>query len=214
MFHLKHFLALKSIFLGYYWWKRGFIIIISWILQFQLTQVWKTLTPIYPDSIALKKNSTYTIFFKKAIVNIVQNGVLDLYNKRNLIDDRNCVLPIQKVNPLGFRKTASIFTILLLGSVFSVSIFFYECFKKPKKNATVILPEGIRIKQLIIKTTGSLSEETWQLLKKEIFLTVEKFQKRDVMFKKLGKKPRKTKNIHSYSKIQRSIQEYISVQEL
>ena len=115
---------------------------------------------------------------------------------------------------MGFRKTASIFTILLLGSVLSVSISFYECFKKPKKNATVTLPEGIRTKQLIIKTTGSLSEETWQLLKKEIFITIEKFQKRDVMFKKLGIKPRKTKNIHSYSKIQRSIQEYISVQEL
>ena len=184
------------------------------ILQFQLTQVWKTVTPIYSDSIALKKNSTYTIFFKKAIVNIIQNGVLDLYNKRNLIGERNCILPIQQVNPLGFFKTASIFTILLLGSLFSVSIFFLECFKKPKKNATVAIPGEVGMKHLIIETTGSLSEETWQLLKKEIFLTVEKFQKKDIMFKKLGKKHRKTEDLHPYSKIQRTIQENISIQEL
>ena len=157
-------------------------IIIYSCLIFQLVQIWKSLTPIYAESIALKKNSTYTIFFKKGILDLMGNGVLDLYKQRNNNLNQNCNQHAQNIHALGYLKTASHFIILLSGTILSFSILIYECLKSPKNIAT----EEMKLKQYqmeichTIDATDLLSEEKRELLKKDISILVENIHKTDV----------------------------------
>ena len=100
----------------------------------QLLKIWSSKTAFLSDSMALKKNSPYKIFFNKGIQNMIDNGELQLYKQRNsklTIIDCN-LLPEGGVS-LGFHKMVSIFTILLFGTVLSALSLFYECFRRPKK---------------------------------------------------------------------------------
>ena len=81
---------------------------------------------------ALKKNSPYTKFFKKGLQDMIRNGELHLHKQRNSEQSSDCNLTTEHGNPLGFLKMASIFAILLFGTILSTILLIFECFKKPK----------------------------------------------------------------------------------
>ena len=128
------------------------------VTEFQLTQVWKS--KLFMGSMGLKKNSTYTMFFKSGLLSIHANGALDLfYKQKHSYFRNNCNQLSGQGNSLGFHKMASLFAILFFGIMISILILVYECFKTPKK----------------ILNTNTLSEEKLELLNKKVDVMVEKF---------------------------------------
>ena len=138
------------------------------------------------SSIALKKNSIYSIFFKKQIHEMMSNGQIDLYRKRHFNLNNICRKEQEIVDPLGFPKLASIFSILPFGILISFILLFYEYFKKPK----------------MIAVDDTLSEKEMEM--------VEKFRKEIIKHRKvcmeIGKYSVIIKHI---SKIPRRIKESI-----
>ena len=129
----------------------------------QFLKIWSTNSPLLSDTMALKKNSPYKIFFNKGIQNMIDNGELQLYKQRNsklTIIDCN-LLPEGGVS-LGFHKMASIFTILLFGTILGALFLFYECFRKPKKIA------------------NSFSKEKMHLLYNEFAALIDNFKKTNI----------------------------------
>ena len=159
------------------------------LLVFQLKSVWKSLSPFELSSIALKKNSMYSIFFKKQIHEMISNGQIDLYRKRHFNLNNICRKEQEIVDPLGFPKLASIFSILPFGILISVILLFYEHFKKPKK----------------IAVANTLSEKEMEM--------VEKFRREVIKRRKgcmeFGNYSVIRKHISTISKIPRRIQKSI-----
>ena len=128
----------------------------------QLLKIWSSKTAFLSDSMALKKNSPYKIFFNKGIQNMIDNGELHRYKQRNLLTIVDCnLLPDGGVS-LGFHKMAFIFTILLVGTMISSLFLFYEFLRKPQR------------------IVYSFSKEKLILLYNEVAAMIENFQKTNI----------------------------------
>ena len=126
--------------------------------MFQFTRVWKNEFPQSFASMALKKNSPYTMFFNKAIQSLKEKGKLSLYKQRHSKFTTSCDQPNEEGNQLGFLKTITIFAILSFGALLSIFYLLYECFRKPKN------------------IVNSLSQEKINILFSQIPVMIEKFQ--------------------------------------
>ena len=110
----------------------------SLIYFLQLELVWTSVSPMFSSSVAMKKNSPYFKFLRRAIMDLTENGWLDIYLKRQsqqLTD--NCISEESVGNPLGYLKLATLFYILGLGIILSGFIFIYEYFLNPQQNLKI-----------------------------------------------------------------------------
>ena len=81
----------------------------------------------------MRKNSPFTKFFNKKILQILENGQLDLYRFRNSQVNTQCNPPKEKGDALGFSKLISLFAMFICGICLSLIMCFFECAKKSKR---------------------------------------------------------------------------------
>ena len=124
----------------------------SLIYFLQLELVWTSVSPMFSSSVAMKKNSPYFKFLRRAIMDLTENGWLDIYLKRQsqkLTD--NCIISEENVgNPLGYLKLATLFYILGLGIILSGFIFIYEYFLNPQVQQNLKISQKINEKEVVI----------------------------------------------------------------
>ena len=135
--------------------------VLKFIYSFQFEQVWKS-HRMYFASVIMKKHSPYTKFFKHGIYNMIFNGQLDIYTKRNSKSQSECHEERSKGDALGMEKLATLFLILILGGIISLSLFIVELWNSPKnsnKKQMCKIPENIQIELKILNQTNSEMEE-------------------------------------------------------
>ena len=98
---------------------------------------------------------------------MIRNGELHLHKQRNAEQSSDCNVSPEHGNPLGFLKMASIFAILLFGTLLSTILLFLECFKKPK----TIMNDKEKMKLLNI-----IEEKSKKDMQKQ-YLLLQSFQK-------------------------------------
>ena len=105
---------------------------------FQLELVWTSINPLFSSSVAMKKESPYFKFLRRAIMDLTENGWLDIYLKRQSQQLTDCISEENIGNPLGYLKLATLFYVLGIGIILSGFIFIYEyCLNRsPKKVKT------------------------------------------------------------------------------
>ena len=81
----------------------------------------------------MRKNSPFTKFFNKKILQILENGQLDLYRFRNSQVNTQCNPPKERGDALGFSKLISLFAMFICGICLSLIMCFFECAKKSKR---------------------------------------------------------------------------------
>ena len=81
----------------------------------------------------MRKNSPFTKFFNKKILQILENGQLDLYRFRNSQINTQCNPPKERGDALGFSKLISLFAMFICGICLSLIMCFFECAKKSKR---------------------------------------------------------------------------------
>ena len=57
----------------------------------QLEQVWVSPTPMFDASVGMKPNSTYTKFFKQALLDLVNNGQMQKYRSKHSKSNAGCI---------------------------------------------------------------------------------------------------------------------------
>ena len=109
-----------------------------YLLFFQLELVWTSIEPLFSSSVAMKKESPYFKFLRRAIMDLTENGWLDIYLKRQSQQLTDCISEENVGNPLGYLKLATLFYVLGIGIILSGFIFIYEyCLNRsPKKVKT------------------------------------------------------------------------------
>ena len=81
----------------------------------------------------MRRNSPFTKFFNKKILQILENGQLDLYRFRNSQVNTQCNPPKERGDALGFSKLISLFAMFICGICLSLIMCFFECAKKSKR---------------------------------------------------------------------------------
>ena len=81
----------------------------------------------------MRRNSPFTKFFNKKILQILENGQLDLYRFRNSQANTQCNPPKERGDALGFSKLISLFAMFICGICLSLIMYFFECAKKSKR---------------------------------------------------------------------------------
>ena len=82
------------------------------LIQFHtfLTQIitgWKAPTPIFTDSMFMKKNSPFTRFISYEIIKLAETGITNNLSKRHVISEPNCKptqVKGQKISKCLFHK--------------------------------------------------------------------------------------------------------------
>ena len=81
----------------------------------------------------MRRNSPFTKFFNKKILQILENGQLDLYRFRNSQVNTQCNPPKERGDALGFSKLISLFAMFICGICLSLIMCLFECAKKSKR---------------------------------------------------------------------------------
>ena len=89
---------------------------------------------MFSSSVAMKKKSPYFKFLRRAIMDLTENGWLDIYLKRQSQQLTDCISEENVGNPLGYLKLATLFYVLGLGILLSGFIFIYEYCLNPQQN--------------------------------------------------------------------------------
>ena len=97
-----------------------------YLLFFQLELVWTSIEPLFSSSVAMKKESPYFKFLRRAIMDLTENGWLDIYLKRQSQQLTDCISEENVGNPLGYLKIATLFYVLGIGIILSGFIFIFE----------------------------------------------------------------------------------------
>ena len=131
---------------------------------FQLELVWTSINPMFSSSVAMKKKSPYFKFLRRAIMDLTENGWLDIYLKRQTQQLTDCISEENVGNPLGYLKLAALFHVLGIGIILSGFIFLYEyCLNhSPKKVKTYLINEKeeiVNLMQSLIKSIPILHGE-------------------------------------------------------
>ena len=136
-----------------------------YLLFFQLELVWTSIEPLFSSSVAMKKESPYFKFLRRAIMDLTENGWLDIYLKRQSQQLTDCISEENVGNPLGYLKLATLFYVLGIGIILSGFIFIYEyCLnrsrpKKVKTYQTNEKEEIVNLMQSLIKSIPILHGE-------------------------------------------------------
>ena len=131
---------------------------------FQLELVWTSINPMFSSSVAMKKKSPYFKFLRRAIMDLTENGWLDIYLKRQTQQLTDCISEENVGNPLGYLKLATLFHVLGIGIILSGFILLYEyCLNhSPKKVKTYLINEKeeiVNLMQSLIKSIPILHGE-------------------------------------------------------
>jgi hypothetical protein len=84
--------------------------------------VWKTPTPNWFGSIAIRKKSPYQVFMRNVIFQITEKGQLDWIISKFLshAKPQDCKTGLAKGNPLGLKKISFPFFVAFIGLLLSV----------------------------------------------------------------------------------------------
>ena len=140
------------------------------LCMFQFKRLWANPSSVIHASVGMKRNSTYTKFFKQFFYDFISNGLLDIYEKRADASYSSCTTTNTNENgkpPTGFSKLASLFLILSFGIFGSLSIFIYECCSKKSavltKNQEFINVESY-VESYKAQLLQTMKEETMKYL--------------------------------------------------
>ena len=79
----------------------------------------------------MNKKSQFTKIFSQAILDMKDNGRLDIFHGRKSQQNKqSCSLPDPKQKPLGFKKLTFLFIVLVSGIFISVSVVLFEFIAK------------------------------------------------------------------------------------
>ena len=137
------------------------LFLFAWFLRVfsKVKPVWTSSSPLFSSSFALKKNSPYTKFFTQAFKDVKENGQLYRYSLKNSEISSDCSPTLERGNPLGFSKLASIFFILIFGIILSFLIFIFEHCKKPEKNTNFVNQEILDLENSLSNLIPFLKDE-------------------------------------------------------
>ena len=133
------------------------------------------------SSIALTKGTPYFIFMKQVIFDITEKGQLQLMNNRWAINKPDCTPLRNKGKPLSIQKLFLVFTVCMIGILFTlVTLFVERWYFKPKKSINSMKVETPKIEiniswqkvQIILETFSSEKD----IRNGIIHLMVEDFQ--------------------------------------
>ena len=104
----------------------------------------------------MNKKSQFTKIFSQAFLEMKDNGRLDTFHARKSQQiNQSCTLPEPKEKPLGFKKLAFLFLVLVSGIFISIFVVFFEfiakIYSKKQKCTTTIKEETEKVFQRILK---------------------------------------------------------------
>ena len=144
--------------------------------QYQvLMPAWKSST-FLGRSMIMNKKSQFTKIFSQAILDMKNTGTLDIIiGEKFRRMDQSYNLQHRKEKPLGYKKLAFLFAVLLLGTIISLFVALFECFAKlyhkRQKYATTIheLIIDDRIEEILEDMSIEEIENTFQrILQKHV----------------------------------------------
>ena len=97
-----------------------------------------------------KKESPFKRFFKEAIHEMKENGLIEIYKQR-AADQAFCKDPSKndKGSPLTVYKAASLFVIMIIAYLISLSILFFELMIRPKPAEVLYTSEQSVLSELL-----------------------------------------------------------------
>ena len=93
---------------------------------FQFKTAWRSVSFIGVSWI-MNKQSQFTKIFSQALLDIKDNGRLEIFHARN---KQSCITPDPKQKPLGFKKLTFLFIVLVSGIFISVFVVLFEFIAK------------------------------------------------------------------------------------
>ena len=98
----------------------------------------------------LRKESPFKRFFKEAIHEMKENGLIEIYKQR-AVDQKFCKDPSKndEGSPLTIYKAASLFVIMIIAYLISLSILFFELMIRPKPAKVFDTSEQSVLSQLL-----------------------------------------------------------------
>ena len=131
----------------------------------------------------MKKKSPYFKFLRRAIMDLTENGWLDIYLKRQSQQLTDCISEENVGNPLGYLKLATLFYVLGLGILLSGFIFIYEYCLNPQKtlktNQNNEKEEVVNLIQSLVKSIPLLNGKLKTNAEELVELLVEQLMKLD-----------------------------------
>ena len=99
-------------------------------VHFQFKTAW-TSSSFMGVSWIMNKKSQFTKIFSQAILDMKDNGRLEIFHGRKSNQNKqSCTLPEPKQKPLGFKKLASLFVVLVSGIFISIFVVLFEFITK------------------------------------------------------------------------------------
>ena len=111
-------------------------------LTFQFKTAW-TSSSFDAMSMIMNKNSQFTRIFSQAILEMKATGRWDILNiEKSRHKDQSCDIPDLKEKPLGYKKLAFLFVVMLSGILISFFVVLFEVIakmysEKQKSTATI-----------------------------------------------------------------------------
>ena len=95
----------------------------------------------------MNKKSQFTKIFSQAILDMKDNGRLNIFHGRKSQQNKQlCILPDTRQKPLGFKKLAFLFLVLVSGIFISILVVLFEFIAKmysKKQNSTTTIEDNI-----------------------------------------------------------------------
>ena len=124
----------------------------------------------------MKRDSNYFKFFQHAFIDLTETGQWDVIKRRQKsIVDENIFLAREQVNSLSYTKIISLFIVLALGALLSLSISIFECslrgekktnpVKKNSQYHKLLLDTEQAIKHAIPVLKGTVKQDAVKILK-------------------------------------------------
>lgn len=95
---------------------------------------------MFDAAVGMKPNSTYTKFFKQALLDLINNGQMQKYRGKHSKSNAGCIPKRTRGTPLGLKKLVSVFAVPICGLILSLLISVIEnCFRPRKKEIFQIM---------------------------------------------------------------------------
>ena len=124
----------------------------------------------------MNKKSQFIKIFSQAILEVKYNGRLDVFYSRKLNQNKHsCIQPDPMKTPLGFKKLAILFVVLISGIFISIFVVLFEFVAKiysgKQKSTTTIKdfetnPEKDQIKEFLEALSDEETEKALQMILK------------------------------------------------
>ena len=145
------------------------------MLYFQLMPVWKS-SSFLGRSMFMNKKSQFTRIFSQAILDMKNTGTLDIIiGEKSRQTDQSYNIPDRKEKPLGYKKLAFLFAVLVVGTFISLFVALFEYIAKlyhKRQKYTTTIHELIiddRIEEILDDMSNDEVEKTFQrILQKHV----------------------------------------------